>query len=108
MKDQDYILKGVELARGFWGSSEVIYSPGMAIHIRVNHLNLATVTKRIFMATLVDQLVAQMDKTEWKLHIYKDKTIICNGKDEEYCIHEGGGRAMNTLKAIIDGRYLER
>ena len=56
---------------------------------------------------VVAQLVRQVDETEWKVHVYKGQTIICNGKDEDYCIHKGDDRTENTLRAIIDSRILE-
>ncbi len=103
MSIERYVREGVELADGWQIEAEKdgrIWLTGRRFSGTIGALAEPD------LAMLVAQLVSQVDETEWKVHVYKDQTIICDRNDREYTIHKGEGRCVNTLKAILDGRVL--
>ncbi len=104
--DNEYIRDGVKLAG--WQTTRLgnqrvkVFIPWEEHIVKdIGYINYQHVID-----ALVAQLKSQVDETKWKLHEYPDQTIICYENDEHYTVHKGEGRAMNSLKAILDSRVL--
>lgn len=103
MTDKDYIKKAVELANDVWPWD---------FHKRELVLELSEYD----CDALTAQLVKQADATKFRVISLKNYTEIMQDIKEENgrrigveCLISitGAGRAMNTIKAIVDSKILE-
>jgi len=120
VNDQDYIRKAVKLADGWrWFSLSTDHEKRYAIIINGKNVgipeNLANLPEFIKDA-LSAQLVKQADRAfkDWRcLELFEGHTAVRRfeplsetGEDLAACY--GEGRAMNTIKTIVDSKKLEK
>jgi len=110
MSDQDYIRKAVELADGWRWAGDTWYGPMLICDTRID--TLLEDKWRFLLDALAAQLVRQVDALEC--------LYISTGHDAAHvikisgCTHiglksvHGPDRTMNTLKAIVDSKVLDR
>lgn len=110
MKEEDYIRKGVELAKGFSIVHErdgIVWVGGAGfVECKIKHL--PQWFKDALAAQLVRQVNALLSVRNLKLHITAVDTQVTRYDWEDeigYCGDEG--RTMNTIKAIVDSGVLE-
>lgn len=116
MNDKDYIRVGVELAENFWGTSVQAYGPS-GFHRPYASFEVDSPDTRMFLAALAAQLRRQVRAAGYFVNIsgkgaVKIIEFTPSGAplEREHTIAEAfaDDEAMNTFKAVVDSKALEK